>query len=428
VCKAEYDAWLKDQKPPALSLYMNDLLMKGLEAAKPTPATDKQVSNITDEAKAACTQENDDTVSAAKKDAEEKTAGPKLAADKAAVPEADANKKATTKDASDKADVAAKDAATKAAARNAPAQQKYVTMRYYLDSQYVTKSDTKEPWIRLLERPWQSRGNIHVSVGPADGSPWPSAASEIPFERINVRWLVGWAFLFLMAIALFIKYARRSDIIRDSGDLPAPPPGTPARMKAYSLARTQMAVWTFLVAGALAFLFLVTWNENTISSGVLVLIGISFGTTLMAATADKSLPTPAEVTLAEKDAADKAAAAREAADKAAAETDAVKKPMVDKEAADKAFAAKYAADKAASLKAGISQIPQPTKGFLTDLLTEGTSPSFHRYQMVLFTVILAVIFVAKTASALVMPEFDTTLLGLMGISSGTYLGFKLQGK
>jgi len=51
---------------------------------------------------------------------------------------------------------------------------------------------------------------------------------------------------------------------------------------------------------ALVFLFLVTWNENTISSGVLVLIGISFGTTLMAATADQSSPTPADVTLAEK--------------------------------------------------------------------------------------------------------------------------------
>ena len=93
-----------------------------------------------------------------------------------------------------------------------------------------------------------------------------------------------------------------------------------------------------------------------------------------------------------------------------------------------AFAAKYAADKAASLKAGITQVPQPTQGFLKDLLTEGPGLSFHRYQMVLFTLILAVIFVAKTASALVMPEFDTTLLGLMGISSGTYLGFKLQGK
>src|SRR5260370_2514628 len=51
VCKTEYDAWLKDQKPPALSLYMNGLLMKGLEAAKPAPATDEQVNKITDDLK-----------------------------------------------------------------------------------------------------------------------------------------------------------------------------------------------------------------------------------------------------------------------------------------------------------------------------------------------------------------------------------------
>jgi hypothetical protein len=426
VCKPEYDAWLKDQKPPALSLYMNGLLMKGPEAARPMPGTDEQVKQVRDAVKADCAKESDDAFSTAKKDAEEKAAAAKTAADKA-VSEPDATKKAALKEASDKADMTAKEAATKAASVKAGAQQKYVTMLYHLDSQYVTKPETKEPWIRLLERPWQSGGDVTISVGPADGSPWPSTAA-IPFERINLGWLAGWAALFLIAIILFVKYARRSDIIRDPGELPAPPPGIPPQMKAYSLARTQMAFWTFLVSGALAFLFLVTWNENTISSGVLVLIGISFGTTLMAATADRVAPTATDVTVAEKDAADKSAAAREAADKAAAETDATKKPAADKEAADKAFAAKYAADKAASLKAGISQIPQPTKGFLADLLTEGTGPSFHRYQMVLFTVILAVIFVAKTASTLVMPEFDTTLLGLMGISSGTYLGFKLQGK
>jgi len=48
--------------------------------------------------------------------------------------------------------------------------------------------------------------------------------------------------------------------------------------------------------------------------------------------------------------------------------------------------------------------------------------------MVLFTLILMVIFVSKTAAALVMPEFDASLLALMGISAGTYLGFKLRGK
>jgi hypothetical protein len=82
----------------------------------------------------------------------------------------------------------------------------------------------------------------------------------------------------------------------------------------------------------------------------------------------------------------------------------------------------------ASVADGTQPVPQPTQGFLTDLLTDGVAPSFHRYQMVLFTVILAIIFIAKTATNLVMPEFDTTLLGLMGISNGTYLGFKLQGR
>ena len=43
VCKTEYDAWAKDQKvpPPALSLYMNGLLMKGPTAVHPAAPTDK---------------------------------------------------------------------------------------------------------------------------------------------------------------------------------------------------------------------------------------------------------------------------------------------------------------------------------------------------------------------------------------------------
>jgi len=425
VCKAEYDAWLNGNKPSSVSLYMDGLLMKGAQAAVPAPATDKQV-NVTPEVKAECTKESNEVVSAAKKMSDEKAAAAKVAADKISAPESDASKKKEIQDASKTATDVANEAKAKADALNATSEQRYMTMKYYLDSQFVTQPENKEPWIRLLQRPWQS-GKVEVSVGLVDQAPWPTSAS-IEFERINRGWLIGWAALFLISIVLFVKYARRSDIIRDSGELPAPPTGTPTRMKAYSLARTQMAVWTFLVAGALAFLFLVTWNANTISNGVLVLIGISFGTTLMAATAEGVSPTAADVTLAEKDAADKAAAAQEAANKASAETDVTKKSLADKEAADKASAAKYASDKVASLKAGIPQIPQPTKGFLTDLLTEGTGPSFHRYQMVLFTVILAVIFVAKTASSLVMPDFDITLLGLMGISSGTYLGFKLQGK
>jgi len=36
----------------------------------------------------------------------------------------------------------------------------------------------------------------------------------------------------------------------------------------------------------------------------------------------------------------------------------------------------------------------------------------------------AVILVSSVYNNLAMPEFSATLLGLMGISSGTYIGFK----
>jgi hypothetical protein len=129
---------------------MNGLLMKGPDAARPAPATDEQVDKIKAEVKTDCTKQSDDTVSAAKKDAVEKAAAAKAAVDQAAVQEPDASKKATLKDASDKAVAAAKEADTKAPVLEAAAHQKYVTMRYNLDSQFVTKPETKEPWIRLL--------------------------------------------------------------------------------------------------------------------------------------------------------------------------------------------------------------------------------------------------------------------------------------
>jgi len=232
---------------------------------------------------------------------------------------------------------------------------------FYLDPQLVTAIDTKDSWIQLLRQPWRN-ATIAVSVG-TDAAAWPTQV-EVTFQRLNLSLLAAWAGLFVAAVVLFIRYARNSDIIRDTGTLPNDASGAPATArKSYSLARTQMALWTFIVAAAMVFIFMVTWDENSISSGVLVLLGVSFGTSLLAAVSD-----------------------------------------------------------------GTNPIPQPSQGFLTDLLTDGTGPSFHRYQMVLFTIILAVIFVVKVATNLVMPEFDTTLLGLMGISNGTYLGFKLQGR
>ena len=48
--------------------------------------------------------------------------------------------------------------------------------------------------------------------------------------------------------------------------------------------------------------------------------------------------------------------------------------------------------------------------------------------MFVWTLVLGIIFIASVYNNLSMPEFSSTLLGLMGISSGTYLGFKVPEK
>jgi Flp pilus assembly protein TadB len=69
-----------------------------------------------------------------------------------------------------------------------------------------------------------------------------------------------------------------------------------------------------------------------------------------------------------------------------------------------------------------------SQGFLRDLLSDGRQYSFHRFQIVAWTLVLGVIFVASVYEGLRMPEFNSTLLGLMGLSAGAYVSLKFPEK
>jgi hypothetical protein len=69
-----------------------------------------------------------------------------------------------------------------------------------------------------------------------------------------------------------------------------------------------------------------------------------------------------------------------------------------------------------------------SKGFIRDILSDASGYSFHRFQIFAWTIVLGIIFISSVYNNLTMPEFSTTLLGLMGISSGTYIGFKFPEK
>ena len=69
-----------------------------------------------------------------------------------------------------------------------------------------------------------------------------------------------------------------------------------------------------------------------------------------------------------------------------------------------------------------------SNGFLTDILSDEDGVSLHRFQIVVWTLILGVLFVFRLWEQVRMPEFEPSLLALMGISAGTYLGFKIPEK
>jgi len=49
----------------------------------------------------------------------------------------------------------------------------------------------------------------------------------------------------------------------------------------------------------------------------------------------------------------------------------------------------------------------------------------HRLQFGIWTVVLMIVFVYTVIQDVSLPDFDNTLLALMGISSGAYAGMKI---
>lgn len=84
---------------------------------------------------------------------------------------------------------------------------------------------------------------------------------------------------------------------------------------------------------------------------------------------------------------------------------------------------------AATALAGVA-VTQKTygasRGWWMDLVAdESGGVALDHLQIVVWTLVLGGMFLASVVWHLTMPEFSATMLALMGISSGTYIGFKL---
>ena len=225
-------------------------------------------------------------------------------------------------------------------------------------------AESDEAWADLLGAPPFDTGAF---IRPTELSVGPSGAYPVEsdvgkMEFALIRIRRAW-FVGCTLLLLPILILFRYAAIK-SGLLrdPGPPPeNDSSALRPYSLARTQMAFWFILIVVAFVYIWLVTGSWESVTGSVLGLMGIGAGTALSAAVIDSNKPA----------------------------------------------------------------VPLKTENFLKDVLTDKNGYSFHRFQMFVWTLVLGVLFVYSVWNRLAMPDFSPTLLGLLGISGGTYLGFKI---
>jgi hypothetical protein len=320
-----------------------------------------------------------------------------------------------------------------------PAEYKITTVYFPL----VRNDASKPTWLHLLNQPVFDR-RVVVSVGFSNGEELrselrPDAQGEqrldqqffltiIPKFRTAIGFIV-----ILIALIAFCALARYTHIIRDTNA-----PRRPDGQRPYSLAREQMAFWFFLVIASYFFLWVVTGNMNTLNASVLGLIGISAGTALGSAFVDASKPVLAgssgnqPVVDVTRPHLEVLAELKQLRADTQQELEALQKVRStispsDKEALDQNERQQNEVrERLANYRWQSAYFAWPTwKGVMYDLLAENNLISFHRFQIFVWTLILGIMFVANVYNELAMPEFSATLLGLLGISAGTYVGFKL---
>ncbi len=175
----------------------------------------------------------------------------------------------------------------------------------------------------------------------------------------------------LLIIAVFVL-AAKTEILRDQVKEPEDQPGeieakkkTASKEKPYSLSRTQLIYWSVIIVMAYVFIWIVTGELAALTGSTLALLGISIGTTAGA-------------------------------------------KLIDSSQGDRSRHQEKASE-----------------NFLVDILSDDKGISVHRFQMVLWTVVLGIIFVRQVVLNLELPQLDDNLLALMGISNGAYVGLKI---
>lgn len=317
-----------------------------------------------------------------------------------------------------------------------------------------TAADTQksnEIWRPVLGAPpwpWRDR-LVAVSIGVEGQPALGPAGASLPLVQLNLlrNWyFVGWGVIFIAMLAVFLLLVLRSNILRNGN----PTVVTAGSKGTCSLSKCQGALWFFIIVAAYLFIGLVTGDYlDSINGTALILLGIGAGTVVGSAAVDWYKDQPDKRTVDTEAAAEKLKTidqeiARIRADRATNDDAslALKKQMESPGTHD-AAAEKKELERLADVKkhleatrldkeaertvaqSNFDKLAGRSEGWWVDILSDANGVSFHRFQLAAFTVVLGAVFILGVYDDLAMPEFNTTLLGLLGLSAGTYLGLKV---
>jgi hypothetical protein len=158
----------------------------------------------------------------------------------------------------------------------------------------------------------------------------------------------------------------------------------------YSLALVQMAAWYCVVTLAYIYLYKINGCPPTLNNSIMILIGISSATALGARIVDSS-----NISKKESQGSDISSDSN-----------------------------LHSAVKENTLSEKVEKIT--SKGMLRDILSDEYGLALSRYQIVIWTFIMLYIFVKDVLSLGLLHDFSEGELLLMGISSGSYVGYKLN--
>lgn len=235
---------------------------------------------------------------------------------------------------------------------------------YYLD-QADSSIRACDPYFTNMVSPWPIN---NITLGFSNTAPLPTDAYGYSLFQIdrNAFWIMLCMIGFV--ICLFILLIRQSSLLQVGPD-----------GSQYSLAYTQIAFWTLIVLISYIYLWLATQNYNSLTASALIIMGISAATT---------------------------SGSR----------------LISKRRYQSGLASRPKDGDNAMLSENV--YIRDTRGFMNDLFCDDNGSSISRWQMVLWTGIMGLVFLWVVVREKKMPEFGDYQLMLLGISSGAYLLLK----